>query len=326
MPDEVERHAVFHQAALVVGERDFISCSDVDGIGETGAEAKGGADEVAIAAGIIHAEVEEVATFKVDGCWDQAADLFREVAGAVTGVHHVEPVHFDEWNEVLADFVAGVGAEPSGAGLLIGEGELDAESASELPLIDQFEAGKDQVDGSISFALEDVGIASWKLESGGSAYGGAGVWIEDEGVFEASAEIGETGFTGESLVRVEVDVAVLGRNDRQSLVESVLELKRIDFKVATDRQFRTASSGDLVGQPLIDENRVDVGGRQGQVKQRRVADRPAGLGKTVGARGGHRFAGFNGDRASEHERTEEPEGTEGDGGLCHIGDRSRTAA
>lgn len=57
-PDEIEGEAIFEDAIVLVGERDFIGEAEVEALPEPRAEADGGGDEIAVLSGVRCAEVE----------------------------------------------------------------------------------------------------------------------------------------------------------------------------------------------------------------------------------------------------------------------------
>lgn len=74
--------------------------------------------------------------------------------------------------------------------------------------------------------------------------------VDDQGVFESDGHIGPAFLVGKNGIGIEVDVTVLGGDERESLGDGIAKLERIDMHVTT---LRDEIPVDLV----IHEDRAD---------------------------------------------------------------------
>ncbi len=209
-----------------------------------------------------------------------------EPASAVAFVKDPEVVELDEWEDAVCQGVAEVSAsEEGGAFLVIIEGDVESDGAGELEAIPEFEEVEGGDESAVSRALEDIAVSGRDLDLGRDA-GGKGVdGIVVEGPFEAGGEVGESGFFGEGLVWIEVNVAVFHGHKRESIGKGVFELEGTEVEIpvcgnASDRGVERA------WKLLVHVDGVQLGARHGEIEEGGIRDRADGAFKRVFRQGG----------------------------------------
>ena len=301
---EVDGEAVLGDVVVLVGEGDLVGEAEVEGFREAAAEAEGGGGVVVVAA-VCGAPVDEVGAFEGSDGRNGTAGLAGESGAAIAFIKDGEPVEFDEGDEPIADLVADVGADEAGGGEVVVEGDLDPGGSGKLPLVVELQVGEAEVEGAVALALEDIAVSGGDLDHGAAGEDELLVRVEDEGVFQAGGEVGESGFGGESVVGIEVDVAVLVGDEGEPVVEGVLQLDGEEVEVAAEGEGAAAGAVDVVGEVVVHPEGVDVGPGEGEIEAGGVGDRSTGV---LEAGGG----GFEGRDADQFVRTGEGGGGEGE--------------
>ena len=185
------------------------------------------------------------------------------------------PVQLDEGDEPGGDFVAGVHTGESGEGGVAAEGDVDAHAAGELEAVVHFEIREDEVDGTITFALPDLGITEGKFHGGDAGEDEVFLRLVHESVFDPGGDVGEAVLVGEGGAGVEIDVAVLGGDDGKPVAEGILGLHGEEVEVTAEGN-QTQPGVDEAGKFLVHIDGVDLRAGNGEIEEGGVCDRADG--------------------------------------------------
>lgn len=210
----------------------------------------------------------------------------------------MEPVDLNERNKQRMDFITRMKTHPRTGRLLVGKRQMQARATGKLPLVDQLQPGENQVHRAVPFTLEHIVISGGKLKRHRSAQRRAGCGIKNERILETGSKVGETGFITPKRfgVRIDINITILRGHDGETLVQRDFKLQRIHLHITTHRHLASRRV-HLIRQVVIHENRMDVGRRQREVEQGRVADRAARLRESIAARRWRRLRGVINDSA-----------------------------
>ena len=240
--DQVDRQAVFQYTAIVRQVR-FVRDADLAVAVRLQLHTQRTRDDV-VAGDPSAAEVEQVLAFNTSE------------GGVVTRLQPVIPVHFRETVNAAAEVTIDVIGPVPHSGLLVAVRRQPEPGGSQPVGIaaDPLAGREVDVKFPITVSLQSVRAADGKLISDTGADDPATARIDQQIVFQSQRDVRPTVFqdAGQGALGVGKDVAVLGRDDRQSVGQRPAHL---------DCQHAEVAATQCIGQPVIDEDHPRFGQR-----------------------------------------------------------------